>query len=91
MDEPERPVERPVDRETTIIQTGERNGGGGGVVAAIVALFVLGALAFFFFGGYFEKAADEMNVNVNVEAPNVELPDINIEPPSQPSQPANSN
>ena len=91
MDEPERPVERPVERETTIIQTGERNGGGGGVVAAVVALFVLGALAFFFFGGYFEKAADEMDVNVNVEAPNVELPDINIEPPSAPSQPANSN
>ena len=90
MDERERPVERPVERETTIIHSGER-GGGGGVVAAIVALFVLGALAFFFLGGYFEKAADEMDVNVNVEAPNVELPDINIEPPSQPSQPANSN
>lgn len=82
MDEPERPIER----ETTIIQTGERSGGG--VIAAVVALVVIAVLAFLFLGGYFQKAADEVDVNVNVAAPNVELPDVDINLPS--TEPANS-
>jgi hypothetical protein len=84
--------QRPVERETTIIHTGERSGGGG-AVAAVVALVVLAVLAFLFFGGYFEKAADDLDVNVNVGAPNVELPDVSIEtpPPAQPAEPANGN
>jgi hypothetical protein len=83
--------QRPVERETTVIQTGERSGGGG-AVAAIVALVVLAVIAFLFFGGYLERAADEVDVNVNVETPKVELPDVTIEtPPPEPSAPANSN
>lgn len=85
MVENERP--REIERETTIIHTGER-GGGGGVVVAIIVLFILGALAFFFFGGYFEKAADDVNVNVNVEAPKVDLPDVDLK--VAPAQPGNS-
>lgn len=84
MDERERPVE--VERETTIINTGERSGGGG-AITAIVVLVVLGVLAFLFFGGYLQRAADEVDINVNVEAPNVELPDIDID--TTPSEPAN--
>lgn len=81
---------RPVERETTIIQTGER--GSGGAIAAIIALVVLGVLAFLFFGGYLQKAADEVNVDVNVAAPEIDLPDVTIEtPPAAPAEPANSN
>ena len=81
--------ERPVERETTIIQTGERSGSGG-AIAAIVALVVVAVLAFLFFGGYFQRAADDLDVNVNVAAPNIELPDVKIETPPA-LEPANSN
>ena len=94
MDENELPPrvenEQPrVERETTIIQTGERRGSGG-VIAAVLGLVVVAALAFFFLSGSFEKAADEVGVNVNVEAPDVDMPDINL-PASEPATPANSN
>ncbi len=80
---------RPIERKTTVIQTGE-GGGGSGVIIAIVLLFLIGAIAFFFFGGYFEKAADEVDVNVNVVTPRIDLPDVKIErPPAE--QPANTN
>lgn len=82
--------ERPIERETTVIQTGG-SGGGSGVIVAIVLIFLVGAVAFFFFGGYFEKAADDVNVNVNIETPKVELPDVRIETPAaEPAPPANS-
>jgi len=91
MDEQERPVE--VERETTVIQTG--GGGGGGLVAIVIVLLAAAVIAFLFLGGYFERAADEVGVNVNVEAPDVKMPDINIDTgkgESQPAEaPANSN
>ena len=71
---------RPIERETTVIQTGG-GGGGSGVIIAIVFLFLVGAIAFFFFGGYFEKAADKVDVNVNVVTPRIDLPDVKIESP----------
>jgi hypothetical protein len=77
---------RQVERETTVIHT--REGGGGGLIAAIVLLFVIGAIAFFFFGGYFEKATEDVNVNVSVETPNIELPDVQVVPPPA-TEPAN--
>ena len=80
--------ERPIERETTVIHT-DGGGGGGGMIVAIVLLFLVGALAFFF-GGYFEKAADQVDVNVSVETPKVELPDVTIEAP-QPAEPAPQN
>ena len=73
--------EEPTRHETTIIQTGERRGGGGTIVALVV-LLMLGVLAFLFFGGYLRRAADKADVNVNVTAPNIELPDVQIAPPS---------
>lgn len=71
----------PVRHETTIIQTGERRGGGGAIVALVV-LFGLAVLAFLYFGGYLSRAADKADVNINVAAPNIELPDVQITPPS---------
>lgn len=79
--------ERPVERETTIIHTGERSGSGG-AIAAVVALVVIAVLAFLFFGGYFQKAADGVDVNVNVAAPNIDLPDIDVSTPA--ATPSNS-
>lgn len=70
--------ERRVERETTVINTGESRGGGGGLIAAIVLLLVVVVLLFLFFGGYFERAADEVGVNVNVDAPEVTVPDVEV-------------
>ncbi len=85
MDERERPVE--VERETTVINTGGGGGGGGGTIVALLVLVVIAVAVFLFFGGYLERAADKVDVNVNVEAPKVELPDINID--TTPAEPAN--
>jgi hypothetical protein len=77
-----------VERETTVISTG--GGGGGGALAAIVIVLVVVLLLFLYFSGYLGRAADEVDVNVNIEAPKIEAPDIDINLPP-PSQPANSN
>jgi hypothetical protein len=85
MDERDKPTH--VERETVVVSS-DRGGGGGGAIAVIVIVLALAVLAFLFFGGYFNRAADEIGVNVNVEAPNVKMPDINID--TAPSQaPAN--
>jgi hypothetical protein len=85
--------DRPVTHETTVINTGER-GGSGGTIVALIVLAVLAIGAFLYFGGYIGRAADDLDVNVNVAAPNIELPDVRIETPSAPApapaQPANS-
>ena len=81
-----------VERETTVVSTG--GGGGSGAIVAILLILIVAVLLFLYFGGYLNRAADEVGVNVNVDAPKVEAPDIdiNVPPPSeQPSQPANSN
>ena len=79
-----------VERETTVINTS--GGGGGGTVVAVLVLLVVAVLLFLYFGGYLNRAADEVGVNVNVEAPKVDMPDvdINVPPPStEPSEPGN--
>ena len=79
-----------VERETTVINTG--GGGGGGTVVAVLVLLVVAVLLFLYFGGYLNRAADEVGVNVNVEAPKVDMPDvdINVPPPStEPSEGGN--
>jgi hypothetical protein len=73
--------DRPVTRETTVINTGGDRGGGGGTIVALLVLAVIAIGAFLFFGGYLQSAADDLDVNVNVAAPKVELPDIKIETP----------
>ena len=83
----EEPAPR-VERETTVISTG--GGGGGGALAAIVIVLVFALGLFLYFGNYLGRAADEVDVNVNVDVPKVEMPDIDINVPP-PSQPADSN
>ena len=76
---PREPIERETVRDTertTIIQTGGGGDrGGGGVILAVVLILAVLALLYFVFSGSFNRAADEVGVNVNIEAPKVEMPD----------------
>jgi hypothetical protein len=76
--EPVRETER-----TTVVQTGGDRGGGGGVIVAIVAILALLVLLYLFFGGGLNRAGDKVGVNVNVAAPKVELPDVNVKIPEK--------
>ena len=79
---PQEPIPREtvrVTERTTIIQTdGGRDRGGGGVILAVVLILGLLALLYFLFSGSFNRAADEVGVNVNVEAPKIEVPAVNL-------------
>jgi hypothetical protein len=84
MTDPDR--EREIPRETvrdtertTIIQTdGGRDRGGGGVILAIVLILALLAVLYFVFSGSFNRAADSVGVNVNVEAPKIDVPNVEM-------------
>ncbi|HEX8241641.1 MAG TPA: hypothetical protein VF574_18035 [Allosphingosinicella sp.] len=84
MTDPDRDREIPRDtvrdtERTTIIQTdGGRDRGGGGVILAVVLILALLALLYFVFSGGFNRAADEVGVNVNVETPKVEMPSVKM-------------
>ena len=78
-----------VERETTIIHTGERRGGGG-VLALLVVLILLAVVAFFLFGGGLEKAADQTDINVIVDTPDITLPDVKGDVPAPSTAPAES-
>lgn len=79
---PHEPIPRETVRDTertTIIQTdGGRNRGGGGVILAIVLILALLALLYFVFSGSLNRTADSVGVNVNVEAPEVKMPDVDM-------------
>jgi hypothetical protein len=84
MTDPDR--EREIPRETvrdtertTIIQTdGGRDRGGGGVILAVLLILVLLGVLYFLFSGSFNRAADKVGVNVNVEAPKVDMPNVEM-------------
>ena len=80
--EPEPVREREVERTTTVISTGGDRGGGGALLAVLVIVVLL-AVLYFVFSGSFNRAADEVGVNVNVEAPKVEVPDVNLKIPDK--------
>jgi hypothetical protein len=86
--------DRPIERETVVVDTGRSGGGGGGAIAAILVILVIAVLAFLFFSGYLQKAADGTDININVATPKIELPDVRIDNPApaapqEPQQPAN--
>ena len=83
MTDPDR--EREIPRETvrdtertTIIQTDGGGRSGGGVILAVLLVLVLLGILYFLFSGGFNRAADEVGVNVNVEAPKVDMPDVSL-------------
>lgn len=84
MTDPDREREVPQEtvretERTTIIQTdGGRGGGGGGVILAVVAILALLGILYFVFSGNFNSAADSVGVNVNVEAPKIDMPSVDL-------------
>lgn len=81
MDEGDREKLRETDREvdrTTIIQTDRDRGGGSGAIVALIALLVLGVLLFLLFGGSLGGGRDEGDINVNVDAPEITVPDVDL-------------
>ena len=77
MDERERIVEverEPVvERQTTVVTGG---GGGGGTLIAVLVLIVGLVVLFLLFGQGLLGGSDDLNVNVDVKAPDVELPKV---------------
>ena len=80
MTDPDRQREtvRDTERTTIITDGGRERGGGGGVIIAVLLVLVLLAVLYFLFSGSFNRAADEVGVNVNVEAPKVDMPSIEV-------------
>jgi hypothetical protein len=85
MTDPDREPEtvRDVERTTTVVSTGGDRGGGGGALLAVLVIVVLLAVLYFVFSGTFNRAANDVGVNVNVEAPKVDVPDINLKVPDK--------
>jgi hypothetical protein len=77
------PERERVTEHTTVV-TSDRGGRGGGWVIAIVLLIALLVVLFLVFGNVFNRAADEVGVNVNIDAPKVEVPDtVKIDVPDE--------
>jgi hypothetical protein len=73
---------RESERTTIITSDGDR-GRGSGVLIAVVVILALLILLFVLFGGGFNRAADEVGVNVNVDTPKIEIPDIDVKVPEK--------
>ena len=85
MGEPDRERETVRDTErTTVVHTdGGGRGGGGGLIAVVLILLLLVLLFFLFGRGLFNSAADQVGVNVNVDAPKIDVPDVNVKIPDK--------
>jgi preprotein translocase subunit SecF len=81
MTDPDRDGVTRREENVTIVQTGERRGGGSTALVAIVVIVALVVLLYFVFGRGLNRAADEVGVNVNIDAPKVQLPDVKVEVP----------
>jgi hypothetical protein len=84
MTDPDRDREpvRDVERTTTVVSTGGDRGGGGALLAVLVIIVLL-AVLYFVFSGTFNRAANDVGVNVNVEAPKVAVPDVDLKVPDK--------
>lgn len=87
MDERERIVEverEPVvERHTTVVSTGGERGGGGTLLAVVLLVAALVVLFLLFGRGLLSSSGDDLNVNVDVKTPDVNLP--KVDPPAKPS------
>jgi hypothetical protein len=71
------------EEHTTVVHTDGGRGGGGGLIAVVVLILVLLVLGFLFFRGSFNRAADQVGLNVSLPATKVEVPDVNVKLPSK--------
>src|SRR3954468_1898707 len=74
------PPVRETERTTIIHDTGDR-GGGSGVLVGLLVVIVLLVLLFFLFRGSFMGTTEDRGVHVNVAAPTLKVPDINVKVP----------
>ena len=75
--------EHVTERTTVVTSDGGRRGGGGWIVA-VVLLIALLVVLFLVFGKGLTGAADEVGVNVNIDAPKVDIPDnVKVEVPEE--------
>jgi uncharacterized membrane protein len=79
MTDPDRETVR--EERTTVVHT-DSGGGGGGLIAVVVLILVLLVLGFLFFRGSFNRAADQVGLNVNLPS-KVEVPNVNVKMPSK--------
>ncbi len=63
---------------TTIVHTDSGRGGSGGFLLAIVVLIALAALLFFLFGGSRDRPTEGVDIDVNIEAPELTVPDVQV-------------
>ena len=87
MEERERIVEverEPVVERHTTVVTGGGDRGGGGTLLAVVLLIAALVVLFLLFGrGLIGGAAEKTDIDVKVEAPDIDLP--KVDPPAKPS------
>lgn len=69
-----------VERHTTVVSTGGDRGGGGTLLAVVLLIAALIVLFLVFGRGLIGGSADDLNVNVDVKAPDVELPKVDPAP-----------
>ncbi|HEY0086281.1 MAG TPA: hypothetical protein VGB65_10275 [Allosphingosinicella sp.] len=84
MSDMDREPERVRETHTTVVTGDGGRRGGGGWIIAVVLLLGLILLLFFLFRDGFNSTADKVGVNVNVEAPKIEVPDsVKIDIPDE--------
>jgi len=64
-----------VERHTTVVTTGGGGGGGTAIVAVLLVIVALVVLYFVFMSGG-SDTPDPTDIDIKVDAPNVELPDV---------------
>lgn len=73
-----------VERHTTVVTSGGGDRGSGGLVLVAVVLLIIGLIALwllFFQGG--QDVGDKIDLKVDVEAPDINLP--KVDPPTTPA------
>ncbi|HEY0027591.1 MAG TPA: hypothetical protein VGC35_06955 [Allosphingosinicella sp.] len=84
MSDMDREPERVRETHTTVVTGDGGRRGGGGWIIAVVLLLGLILLLFFLFRDGFNSTADKVGVNVNVETPDIKVPDeIKIDVPDE--------
>lgn len=69
---------RETERTTIVHSDGGRRGGGAGILTAVLIALLLIVLLFFLFRGGFDGPEDEVGVNVDVDAPELSVPEIQV-------------